>query len=606
MRRALYGLTAALFIGTMANAQDRAWIQVEARPSLAEGQDRARAWSTAFGDVAGYRLNSGWFGIVLGPYAPDEAAARLADLKRQGMIPPDSYVTDGRPFRDPFWTAVAAPEPATGGALPAPAPEVSPLEPAPQPLVVDPQTGAITDPATPPTVVATPEPAPAPALPDETPEQARASESALLPEQRMELQTALKWFGFYDAAVDGAFGRGTRASMAAWQEAQGLEPTGILTTAQRTTLTDAYTADQRDFGFQTVTEAESGIEIALPLAMVAFDHYEPPFVHYTAKDNSGIRIVLISSPGDASTLEGLYDTLQTLSILPESGPRERGERGFTIEGVSATAQSHAQAELARGMVKGFILSGPPEKSAQLARILSAMKSTFRPVGDKALDPGLVTMDAGARAGLLSGLEVKTPKLSRSGLFVDGKGTVLTTAEAVAQCGKITLERETPARVVLTDATAGIAVLAPEIPLSPRAVATFQTATPRMGGEVAVSGYSYETRLPAPTLTFGALAEGQGLNGEPGLNRLAVPVLAGDAGGPVVDPTGAVIGMLLPHASGARVLPQGVAFAATSTVLTDVLTRAGIAGATASRTAPATPDALAREAAAITAIVSCWD
>jgi hypothetical protein len=112
MKRAAYltGLILALALGAMSLAttslaQERAWVQIEAKPSLVQAEDRARAWSTGFGNVSGYWLESGWYGIVLGPYSPAEAAADLAELKRRGMIPPDSFVTDGRNFRDAFWTA---------------------------------------------------------------------------------------------------------------------------------------------------------------------------------------------------------------------------------------------------------------------------------------------------------------------------------------------------------------------------------------------------------------------------------------------------------------------------------------------------------------------
>ncbi len=608
----LAAMATATVFAAAAQAQDRVWIQVEARPNLSQGEDRARAWSTAFGDVTGYRLSSGWYGVVLGPYDPAQAAARLGELKAQGMIPPDSYITDGRPFRETYWAGGARPQvtitvpgsgnAVSGGALPAPSPEVTVLKPATPPAQEAP----------PPADVAAAEPAPepvrepTPAAIDETPEEARAAEARLSAEGRMELQTALKWFGFYDSAVDGAFGKGTRASMAAWQDAQGFAPTGILTTAQRAKLTGGFEADRREFGFETVTEAESGIEIALPLAMVGFDHYEPPFVHYAEKDGSGFRVVLISAPGDESTLAGLYETLQTLTILPADGPRKRDARSFTIEGNSPEHHSYAQAELVKGGVKGFILTGPPEKALQFARILPAMKAGFRSVGDRALDPGLVPMDAATRAGLMSGLEVKRPRLSRSGFFVDAKGTVATTAEAVANCGRITLDRETEAKLLLSDAATGIALLTPVTAMAPARVAGLRTAPDRAGAELAVSGYSYEDRLPAPVLTFGALAEAGGLNGEAGLTRLSIPVLAGDAGGPVIDQTGAVVGMLLPASGGARVLPEGVAFAADAGTLSAVLARAGVATTTAATTTPATPDVLAHDAAAITVLVSCWE
>ena len=48
-----------------------------------------------------------------------------------------------------------------------------------------------------------------------------------------EVQQALNWNGFYDAAIDADFGPGTRRAMEAWQRASGFEVTGVLSTAQR-------------------------------------------------------------------------------------------------------------------------------------------------------------------------------------------------------------------------------------------------------------------------------------------------------------------------------------------------------------------------------------
>jgi hypothetical protein len=159
--------------------------------------------------------------------------------------------------------------------------------------------------------------------PDETLREARASESELSRDERMTLQEALKWYGFYTSGIDGAFGQGTRASMSAWQEASGFEPTGVLTTRQRATLVTNHAADLAEFGFESVTEAEAGIEITLPLSLVAFDHYEPPFVHFAEKDGSRLRVLLFSEPGGPEALAGLYDILQTLEAVPM--PRQRLE-----------------------------------------------------------------------------------------------------------------------------------------------------------------------------------------------------------------------------------------------------------------------------------------
>ncbi|MEY4871925.1 MAG: hypothetical protein RLZZ563_1255, partial [Pseudomonadota bacterium] len=498
--------------------------------------------------------------------------------RAENLIPSDSFVSDGSSYQDQFW-------PAAGTATPAPADTAAAPEPVPE---------AVT------------EAAPAP-QPDETPEQAQQSEAALSQSERELLQTALKWFGHYDSTIDGAFGRGTRASMSDWQTMNGFEPTGILTTLQRGTLVANYQAEQAGFGFDTLTEPEAGIEVTLPLSLVAFDHYEPPFVHFIAKDGSDTRITLISQPGDQAALYALYDTLQTLEIMPTTGPRDRGERSFTLRGDGATVVSQAYAELSRGLIKGWIITWNPTTDVNIDRVIQTVEASFRPIGDRALDPGIVPMSGDTKAGLLSGLEVRKPRLSRSGFYIDGTGTVLTTADAVAQCARITLDGTVDATVTLTDAATGLAVLTPATPLSPAAVAEFQLATDRIGAEVAVSGYSYGDALPAPVLTFGTLQAAEGLQGEAGLKRLALAALPGDQGGPVLDSSGAVLGMLLPPGTDpARVLPAGVAFAATGPAIATALQTKGITLSQSSRSGALPPEDLAKLAGKMTVLVSCWD
>jgi S1-C subfamily serine protease len=259
------------------------------------------------------------------------------------------------------------------------------------------------------------------------------------------------------------------------------------------------------------------------------------------------------------------------------------------------------------VVKGYLVVWNPKDADRMARILPALQASFRAVGDKALDPGLVPLDAAAKSGLMAGLEVRRPKFSRSGFYVDAQGSVLTTAEAVATCSQITLDGVTEASVKLSDPASGLAILTPATPLSPPSFARFQTAPGRLGAEIAVAGYSYEDKLPAPVLTFGTLEEDKGLNGESGIARLAIPTLQGDEGGPVLDQSGGVVGILLPPPSDkSRQLPAGVTFAATANTVTTLLSSAGLTPTTAPQTAIAPPDALNAAGLGMTVLVSCWE
>ena len=564
----------ALSLAAPVAAQDRTWLQIEAQPSLNTALDRARAYAALFPDVEGYRLGNGWYGIALGPQSQAAAGARLLDLRRQNLIPADSYLADGTGYGQRFWPV---------GADTTEAPDADPDEALVAPV------------------------AEAPPEPDETPQQARGSEAALTDEERMALQEALKWYGFYAGGVDGSFGKGTRASMAAWQAAQGFAQTGVLSTKERGLLTATYRADQTEFGFQTIAEAESGIEITLPMALIEFDRFEPPFVHYGEKAGSGLKVLLISQPGGTAGLAGLFDVLQTLELVPPLGERTLDEASFTIRGSNALIETLAFARVESGNIKGYLISWTRSDADRMARVLPAIQSSFRALGDQVLDPGLVPLSEAARRGLLSGLDVRHPKLSRTGFFIDAAGTVLTTTQAVSGCRKIVLERSTEATVSFQDAALGIAVLTPASPLSPGAVAEFAVAAPRLGAPVSLSGYSYEDKLMAPVVTLGTVEEVKGLNGEPGLTRLSLAALPGDAGGPVLDASGAVLGMLLPpDAKATRQLPDGVAFAASAATLTAALTAKGLTPKAASLANKPTPDALAAKARGMTVLVSCWE
>ena len=564
-------LVLALWSGA-AMAQDTSYLQLEAQPSLDKAMDRARAYAGNFSDVEGFRVSSGWYAVVLGPMSPEDAANRLVALRAQNLVPQDAFIAAAGDLGARFWPVGDA-------------------------------TAAGIDATTVPAADANGTTAP---LVDETPKQALASETALPQEDRAALQDALKWYGFYVGASDGALGKGTRKSMAAWQEANGYEATGVLTTAQRTKLVGGYQTDKAEFGFEAVTDAESGIQITLPRGLVQFDSYAPPFALYRSKAGSGLTVRLISQPGDVSALAGLYNVLQSLDLMPTGGERSLEDTTFTLRGKNPSLESFAFAKADKGNVKGFLVSWTPDLDARIDRILPVIQSSFQSVGTKALDPGLVPLDEAVRRGLLVGLTAKTPKSSQSGVFVSADGAVVTTAAAVAQCASVTIERGTPADVVATDVASGLVLLKPRTAIAPQAFASFASGLPQTGAQIAAVGWSYGDRLPAPVLNPGVLEAAQGLDGSPGQIQLALDILPGDVGGPVLDSSGAMIGLVLPGAVKGPALPPGVTLAQTDAAVTALMTQGAVPVTAAGLPAQATPDALQAMGLGMTALVSCWE
>lgn len=591
MTRILLSFLISLFISThSAAAQDRtAWIQLESHPSLAVTQQAIRAYGAQIDNVNGFSLGAGWYAVALGPFAtPEQAEDVLAALRGRGLIPRDSYVAASGNFQQQFW-------PVGANFLDRAAVEANTTAQDTQADAVQ-LAQAETD---------SPQVLPDPEIPYETPYEARQSKAQLTRDERARLQERLKWAGFYQGAIDAAIGPGTRAAMADWQAANGHEPTGIMTTRQRDQLLRQYNAVLEGLDIRTVRDDETGIRMRLPMGLVAFEKYQPPFAHFTATGEvPEARVLLISQPGDHNTLAGLFDIMQTLRIVPQEGEREIRGSNFSLTGRNSRIVSHTEASLENGEIKGFTLVWPAGDEERRTRLLDEMRDSFTRIAG-VLDPAAGTREE-QRVDLVSGLEIREPKLSRSGFYVDRAGTVVTTIEAVQGCERVTIDEDYDTRVIAVDNDLGIAVLRPTDPLAPIAVAAFQQVPPRLQSDIAVAGYSYGGILGAPTLTFGQLADARGLNGEEELKRLALNAQDGDAGGPVVDSYGAVVGMLLPARQQGRQLPEGVSFAADANALRKVLAEVGVVPAQVTGGERIPPETLSERTSGMTVLVSCWE
>ncbi|WP_328799960.1 trypsin-like peptidase domain-containing protein [Pseudoroseicyclus tamaricis] len=569
-----------------AMAQESVWVQVEARPTLSSAEARVREYAATLPDVVGYALASGWYGIAIGPYTRPDAQTVLGQLRSSGAIPNDSFIATGSNYRQQFWPiGVGASQVAQ------PLPEgVTPAEGA-TPSAEEPQ---VAEPA---------EPQPAP---DETPAEARQSEARLTGPERQELQVALRWAGFYDGPIDGAFGRGTRGSMSAWQQSKGFEATGVLTTSQRTALFADYNAvfDGMDLG--RVRDAQAGIEMVMPRGAVTFADYAPPFARYEpASPDLPVEMLLISQPGDQDRFFGLYEIMQTLEVIPPEGPRSRDATHFTVEGVGPDRHSFVEAWHEDGQIKGFALLWIAGDEERFTRILSEIRPTFTRIPG-VLDQAVAPPGEDQAIDLVSGLAVRQPLRTRTGFFISEDGAVLTTAAAVEGCGAVSIDG-TDAEVAASDPGRGLALLRPRTPLAPLSVAAFQTGVPLIGDEVAVAGFPFGGVLATPALTFGELADIRGLNGEEDLKRLSLAAEPGDSGGPVFDGTGAVLGMLTePAAPGGTELPADVSFLVETDAILPALQSVGVTPVAETRATPVSPERLTRHAGDVTVLVSCWE
>ena len=582
MRKLVIALAVWMLGASLAAAQQGVWILVEAQPSLQDAEERVRTYAATLPDVAGFQISGRWYGIAIGPYEPADAAQRLITLRAQGLIPQDAFIAGADRFLRQFW-------PIGANDLARATRPIAPLAATPAPAA--PAEASVSTTA--------PEPL------DEPPQEAQASENLLTRDEKRLLQTALQAEGFYNSTIDGLFGRGTRASMAAWQEANRFEPTGILTTAQRAALLRSYNSILDGLGMALTTDAAAGITLLMPMEQIAFDAYEPPFAHYAPMGDEGIQLSLISQKGSQARFQGLYNVLQTLDLVPEEGPRTlRGDR-FEITGIDAMRHTTVEVRYSDGVMKGFMLVWPAGDERRRKRVLQEMRASYATTG-AVLDPSIAPATEDQSIDLLAGLEIRQPQMAATGFFVDGTGTVITAAETLGACERISIGDDVDADLVFADRDLGLALLRPQQQISPIAFARFQSSVPRLRDEVAVAGFSYGGDLGAPTLTLGELADLRGLEGEDTVKRLSLRAEPGDSGGPVFDQGGAVLGLLRPApAPDGQILPDTVRVALDADTIRQRLALEGVAIAEVSAPAVMDPVELAALAADISVLVECW-
>ena len=138
--------------------------------------------------------------------------------------------------------------------------------------------------------------------------------------------------------------------------------------------------------------------------------------------------------------------------------------------------------------------------------------------------------------------------SGSGIVVGREGTVLTNRHVVNQCTSYEViddaDRKLKATLQAVDETRDLALLKTEEGF--RNVAPFRKdITPKLGEAVTVVGYPLAGVLGTkPTVGFGHISSTVGLRGDPTTMQISVPIQRGNSGGPVLDHSGNVIGVVV--------------------------------------------------------------
>jgi serine protease Do len=222
-------------------------------------------------------------------------------------------------------------------------------------------------------------------------------------------------------------------------------------------------------------------------------------------------------------------------------------------------------------------------------------------------PGpVVWYTAAYSCGAISQSSPAPPKtISGTGFYVSLNAHILTNDHVVTACHSTSVAEPgratSVARIIARDPVNDLALLL--VPNAPRAVPPFKS-TVRIGEAVAVYGFPLAGVLPSSgNFTMGHVTATEGLKDDKRMLQISAPVQPGNSGGPLMDATGSIVGVVTLRLNPS--LAQNANFAIKSSVAMTFLERNGVTPPAAPQNAaPLSSADLAERAQQFTVFVTC--
>jgi len=204
--------------------------------------------------------------------------------------------------------------------------------------------------------------------------------------------------------------------------------------------------------------------------------------------------------------------------------------------------------------------------------------------------------------------------SGTGFYISADGHVLTNAHVVDECSSLAVESigkpAVEARLVASDARNDLAVI--QTKGRARRTAAFRAGSVRQGESVVVYGFPLSGAIASTgNATAGNVSALAGLRDDTRMLQISAPVQPGNSGGPLMDMTGAVVGVVVGKLNAAKVMevtgdiPQNINFAIKAHVARGFLESHGVEYETAPKAKDLSVADVADAARAFSVRVLCY-
>ena len=229
--------------------------------------------------------------------------------------------------------------------------------------------------------------------------------------------------------------------------------------------------------------------------------------------------------------------------------------------------------------------------------------------EKARGAGLLNKSTQGSGGQSEAAHRPRKQSTGTGFIVSADGYVLTNNHVVAGCSEVHI-KPLVVPVVAQDAGLDLALL--KVGAKFKHFATFRDGEIRKGETVVVAGFPLPGVLASDLkITTGTVSGLAGPGNNKNLMQLSAPVQKGNSGGPLLDLSGHLVGVVVSKLDALKLaratgdLPQNVNFAIKGTVARDFMAANGIAAVSAPSEKNLPAADVAERAQFYTALIECW-
>jgi serine protease Do len=445
--------------------------------------------------------------------------------------------------------------------------------------------------------------------------------------KRHELQALLGVAGFWPAVANDQFSHRLFDAIGRFQEASGFPVSGILTNAQIDRIHQIADPILTYWQLRLVRHPAAGLPLWVPSG-VGFNQIQTRSGIEFENSNKIASISFNFFPN--GNLRSTYSRLLNfVGLRPVYSKIKDNFFAIMMEGGGFNAYSRYQA-IHSGII-GFTFSWTQDDTQNAVlhgeRLATLMSDLFRanielglPRSPPTPRPAIVAAVPPQQVAPLpatpptpDGTKPGNKKSFGSGFFVSSEGHLITNSHVVKDCSSVQvtlgLTPKIAGRIMTQDFANDLALI--KIETHPSAFASFRSGV-RLGESVAAFGFPLAGLLATGgNFTLGNVTAVAGLGDDTRFLQISAPVQPGNSGGPLLDYSGNVVGVVEGKLNAITVatithdLPQNVNFAIKANVVTNFLDANNVAytsdsiGSTAFQ-----PTELADRAKALSVIIEC--